>query len=178
MELNEKIVNAKQKMAQHRREFSCREVDEPQDERLPEGQHLVNNFPVLDLGYKPKIELAEWTLTIDGVVDNPVTWTWEDFQSQPVSQVHADFHCVTTWKWLEYESYGQFAVRGLWWTGVEVSTCHGGPGDGPGKGPLPSARSKFMRGYCLNRMMIISLDIPIYPLEVCLLSNPSPRPCD
>ena len=62
MEPNEKIVKAKQRMAQHRREFSCREVDGPQDERLPEGQHLVNNFPVLDLGFKPKINLEEWTL--------------------------------------------------------------------------------------------------------------------
>jgi DMSO/TMAO reductase YedYZ molybdopterin-dependent catalytic subunit len=85
MEPNEKIVKAKQKMAQHRREFSCREVDDVQDERLPEGQHLVNNFPVLDLGYKPTIDLAEWTLTIDGFVANPVTWTWEDFQAQPMT---------------------------------------------------------------------------------------------
>jgi DMSO/TMAO reductase YedYZ molybdopterin-dependent catalytic subunit len=106
MEPNEKIVKAKQKMAQHRREFSCREVDGPQDDRLPEGQHLVNNFPVLDLGYKPTIDLAEWTLTIDGFVANPVTWTWEDFQAQPVSQVQADFHCVTTWSMLDNDWMG------------------------------------------------------------------------
>ncbi len=62
MEPNEKIVKAKQGMAQQRREFSCREVDGPQDERLPEGQHLVNNFPVLDLGYKPTIDLSDLTL--------------------------------------------------------------------------------------------------------------------
>ena len=108
MDPNEKIVNTKQKMAQHRREFSCREVDSWQDERLPPGQHLVNNFPVLDLGYKPDIVLADWSLTIDGCVDNPVIWAWEDFQTQPVVQRMADFHCVTSWSMLDNE-----------WTGVK-----------------------------------------------------------
>ena len=108
MDPNEKIVNTKQKMAQHRREFSCREVDSCQDERLPPGQHLVNNFPVLDLGYKPDIVLADWSLTIDGCVDNPVIWSWEDFQIQPVVQRMADFHCVTSWSMLDNE-----------WTGVK-----------------------------------------------------------
>ena len=107
MDLNEKIVNAKQKMAQHRREFSCREVDTWQDERLPPGQHLVNNFPVLDLGYKPEIALDDWSLTVDGCVDNPVFWTWKDFQAQPVVNRIADFHCVTSWSMLDNE-----------WTGV------------------------------------------------------------
>lgn len=106
MEPNPKIVKAKQQMAQHRREFGCREVDEPQDDRLPPGQHLVNNFPVLDLGYKPNINLEEWTLTIDGVVSHPTTWDWNDFQAQPVSHIHADFHCVTTWSMLDNDWQG------------------------------------------------------------------------
>ncbi len=106
MEANEKIVKAKQTMAQHRREFSCREVDDVQDSRLPPGQHLVNNFPVLDLGYKPEIVLGDWALSIDGFVANPVTWTWEDFQAQPMSHIHADFHCVTTWSMLDNEWTG------------------------------------------------------------------------
>jgi len=72
MEYNEKTIQAKQKMAMHRREFSCREVDEYSDDpRLPPGQHMVNNWPVLDLGYKPKISLEDWQLTVDGLVTNP-----------------------------------------------------------------------------------------------------------
>lgn len=106
MEPNERIVKAKQNVAQHRREFSCREVDEPQDERVPPGQHVVNNFPVLDLGFKPEIVLAEWALAIDGLVANPLTWHWEDFQVQPQVQIIADFHCVTSWSMLDNEWRG------------------------------------------------------------------------
>ncbi len=103
MEPNERTVKAKQQVAQHRREFSCREVDEPQDERVPPGQHVVNNFPVLDLGCKPEIVLAEWALSIDGGVANPLTWDWEAFQRQPQVQLTADFHCVTSWSMLDNE---------------------------------------------------------------------------
>ena len=67
MEFNEKTIQAKQKMALHRREISGREVDEEyQDDRVPPGQHLVNNWPVLDLGYKPQVSLEEWQVTVDG----------------------------------------------------------------------------------------------------------------
>ena len=114
MEPNERTVKAKQQVAQHRREFSCREVDEPQDERLPPGQHMVNNFPVLDLGFKPEIVLAEWALAIDGCVANPMIWNWEDFQRQPQVQTRADFHCVTSWSMLDNE-----------WSRCEVSASAG-----------------------------------------------------
>lgn len=101
MEPNERIVKAKQNLARHRREISGREVDEPEDDRLPIGQHLVNNFPVLDLGFKPDISLDDWTLTIDGFVSEPVTWSWTDFQAQPAVDLVTDFHCVTTWSMLD-----------------------------------------------------------------------------
>jgi len=85
-------------MARHRRGISGREVDEDiQDDRLPPGQHIVNTWPVLDLGFKPEISLEDWRLTVDGLVDNPITWTWEDFQAQPPFTLTSNFHCVTTW---------------------------------------------------------------------------------
>lgn len=85
MEPNERVVKAKQVLAQHRRGISGREVDEPEDERLPPGQHFVNNFPVLDLGFKPDLSLDDWTLTVDGFVANPVTWTWGILSLNPRS---------------------------------------------------------------------------------------------
>ena len=107
MEVNENMIKAKQKLAQHRRGISGREVDEDiQDDRLPPGQHMVNNWPVLDLGYKPDLPLTEWQLTIDGFVTTPVTWSWEDFQAQPQIRFIADFHCVTTWSRFENEWEG------------------------------------------------------------------------
>jgi DMSO/TMAO reductase YedYZ molybdopterin-dependent catalytic subunit len=69
----------------------------PSAERLPPGQHLVNNWPVLDLGRQPEVPLAGWSLTIDGLVEHPVTLDWAAFMALPQSQFRSDIHCVTTW---------------------------------------------------------------------------------
>ena len=50
---------------------------------LPIGQHEVHNWPVLDLGDIPNVSLAEWRLEIGGLVENPVTLTWDDFMRLP-----------------------------------------------------------------------------------------------
>jgi len=65
--------------------------------RLPPGQHLVKGFPVLDLGNQPDVPLERWSLDINGLVENPVTWDWQDFMGQPQIRLVSDFHCVTTW---------------------------------------------------------------------------------
>lgn len=107
MEIPEKIVKANQALARRGRGDSGREVDEEfQDQRVPPGQHLVNNWPVLDLGYKPDILLEEWELTIDGDVANPVRWSWMDYQEQPPFKSRSDFHCVTSWSRLDNEWEG------------------------------------------------------------------------
>jgi len=49
--------------------------------RLPPGQRQVHNLPVLDLGTQPDIPLDKWQLRIHGLVENPVTLNWEQFQS-------------------------------------------------------------------------------------------------
>jgi len=64
---------------------------------IPVGQTLTEKWPVLDLGYHPKIELRNWRLKIDGEVENPVLLTWEDFMNLPQTEDISDFHCVTTW---------------------------------------------------------------------------------
>jgi len=65
--------------------------------RLPVGQHVVGNWPVLDLGDVPDISTDEWTLEIAGLVENPVTLAWKDFLALPQVEDVSDFHCVTTW---------------------------------------------------------------------------------
>jgi len=69
-------------------------IDKP---RLPPGQHMVKGFPVLDLGIQPEVTLEKWSLDVQGLVDNPVTWDWNDFMAQPQITLISDFHCVTTW---------------------------------------------------------------------------------
>jgi len=69
----------------------------PESERLPPGQHLVKNWPVLDLGQQPAVPKESWRLDIDGEVDRPQSWTWQSFMGQPQISAVSDIHCVTTW---------------------------------------------------------------------------------
>ena len=67
-------------------------------ERVPPGQKLTENFPVLDLGVKPKFHEAHWRFAVEGQIADPIDVGWNDFRQlvPKVAQV-SDFHCVTTW---------------------------------------------------------------------------------
>jgi DMSO/TMAO reductase YedYZ molybdopterin-dependent catalytic subunit len=65
--------------------------------KLPPGQRQVGNWPVLDLGDLPQIELADWRLEIDGLVEHPLSLSWDDLLAFPQTDDTSDFHCVTTW---------------------------------------------------------------------------------
>jgi DMSO/TMAO reductase YedYZ molybdopterin-dependent catalytic subunit len=65
--------------------------------KLPVGQHVVRNWPVLDLGDMPQIATDGWRLDVSGLVENPVTLTWSEFLALPQAEDVSDFHCVTTW---------------------------------------------------------------------------------
>src|SRR5947209_6646280 len=65
--------------------------------KLPVGQHEVKNWPVLDLGEQPNVSLQAWRLEVGGLVENPVTLTWDEFIALPQTDDVSDFHCVTTW---------------------------------------------------------------------------------
>src|SRR5437868_12515963 len=47
--------------------------------QLPPGQHEVKNWPVLDLGEQPSINLNDWRLQVVGACENPLTLTWDEF---------------------------------------------------------------------------------------------------
>jgi DMSO/TMAO reductase YedYZ molybdopterin-dependent catalytic subunit len=79
--------------------------------KLPIGQHEVKNWPVLDLGEQPNIPLDQWKLEIGGLVDNPLTLSWNDFLALPQVDDVSDFHCVTTWS--RYDNH---------WRGVRFRT--------------------------------------------------------
>lgn len=66
-------------------------------DRLPPGQRLVTDFPVLDLGVQPEIPTPQWSLRIHGQVEHPTTLSWADWQALPRFRDVSDFHCVTTW---------------------------------------------------------------------------------
>jgi DMSO/TMAO reductase YedYZ molybdopterin-dependent catalytic subunit len=83
--------------------------------RIPPGQHVVDDFPVLSAGPTPHAPLDEWSFTISGAVGEPVSWPWEEFVALPSETFSVDIHCVTKWSKL-----------GTSWTGVSVDTLLAG----------------------------------------------------
>jgi DMSO/TMAO reductase YedYZ molybdopterin-dependent catalytic subunit len=79
--------------------------------RTPPGQHLVGGFPVLSAGPTPRIRLDDWQLTVHGLVREPVTWNWTQFNQLPTQSFTVDLHCVTKWSKLDTH-----------WEGVSVDT--------------------------------------------------------
>jgi DMSO/TMAO reductase YedYZ molybdopterin-dependent catalytic subunit len=79
--------------------------------RLPPGQYVTNDFPVLSAGPTPRTPLAEWSFSIMGVVGEPARWTWEEFRALPSETITTDVHCVTKWSKLDTV-----------WEGVSVDT--------------------------------------------------------
>ena len=74
--------------------------------RVPAGQTEVKNFPVLDMGIKPAINLDAWNLRIYGLVENEVNLDWAAFQALEHVTVVSDFHCVTRWSQLDMDWQG------------------------------------------------------------------------
>jgi DMSO/TMAO reductase YedYZ molybdopterin-dependent catalytic subunit len=75
-------------------------------DRLPPGQHLVTNFPVLHYGGVPRADLSTWTFRIWGLVEEEITWTYEELTALPTTRIVRDIHCVTTWSKLDTEWEG------------------------------------------------------------------------
>ena len=66
--------------------------------RLPPGQYDTGaSWPVLSAEITPRLSTEDWTLTVDGLVDHPTTWSWDELQALPHSTYAGDIHCVTTW---------------------------------------------------------------------------------
>ncbi len=77
--------------------FITGRVSRPETDRLPPGQHLVKNWPVLDLGEQPVISTDIWRLEVGGLVETPLDLDWTAFQAIEQSIYVSDIHCVTTW---------------------------------------------------------------------------------
>lgn len=66
-------------------------------DRLPPGQFLTTDFPVLSYGPTPKFNSEKWDFRVIGMLERPLRLTWEEFRALPKSAQVSDFHCVTTW---------------------------------------------------------------------------------
>ena len=71
-------------------------------DRVPPGQYDTGSgWPVLTAEATPRIEPEQWSVTVDGLVEQPTTWTWDDVHALPDSSYLGDIHCVTTWSKLD-----------------------------------------------------------------------------
>src|SRR5262245_5599329 len=89
--------------------------------RVPPGQYVTGDFPVLSAGPTPHTPLREWTFEIRGAVAEPISWTWDELVALPSEKPRVDIHCVTKWSKLDTA-----------WRGVSVDMLLGGPRDGRG----------------------------------------------
>jgi len=122
-------------MAKFKRGFAGR--GRARDPRLPPGQYDTGNlWPVLTAEVTPKPDLASWTFTVEGQVEHPTTWSWDEIHALPASTYAGDIHCVTTWSKL-----------GVTFSGVSVDTLL------QAARPLPNATYVLARshtGYTTN----------------------------
>ena len=93
------------------RGFRGRRRDDGDPSRVPPGQYVEHEFPVLSAGPTPRTPLEDWSFTVDGAVDEARSWTWDELLALPQETVTVDIHCVTKWTKLDTT-----------WTGVSLDT--------------------------------------------------------
>jgi DMSO/TMAO reductase YedYZ molybdopterin-dependent catalytic subunit len=79
--------------------------------RIPPGQYITKDFPVLSAGPTPRTPLDQWSFSIQGLVKAPVSWTWQEFLALPAQEWTVDISCVTKWTKLD-----------MHWRGVSLDT--------------------------------------------------------
>jgi len=78
--------------------------------RVPPGQYVTEDFPVLSAGPTPHTALDRWSFSV-GRRGQQKTWSWAEFRDLPSQDVTVDIHCVTKWSKLDTA-----------WQGVSVDT--------------------------------------------------------
>jgi DMSO/TMAO reductase YedYZ molybdopterin-dependent catalytic subunit len=69
--------------------------------RIPPGQHVTSEFPILTAGTTQHTALESWSLTLHNSGDQIAHWNWVEFESLPQTERTADIHCVTKWTKLD-----------------------------------------------------------------------------
>ncbi len=67
-------------------------------DRVPPGQIVTRNWPVLHAGSVPRaLTPASYTLELHGAVETPTTLSFADLLGLPQREISCDIHCVTSW---------------------------------------------------------------------------------
>ncbi len=89
------------------------------DPRLPPGQTLVTDWPVLSAGPTPAIEPDTWEFVV-GTENGVHRWSRSELESLGMEDVTVDIHCVTHWTKLDMPWRGVSLDRVF----AEVETSH------------------------------------------------------
>lgn len=116
--------------------------------RLPPGQSATIKWPVLHEGALPRFDPAAWDFKAGGLVETPVTLTWDQMTALPRREVVSDFHCVTRWS--------TFANR---WEGVAVREILARAR------PRPEAQYVMAVGHVGEKRYGYSTNIPLADLD-------------
>jgi len=104
------------------RGFSGRPRPQGSEGRVPPGQSLTDDFPVLSAGPTPHVAETDWTFTLK-VGPKPIArWSWAEFNALPQTTLTRDIHCVTKWSKLDTRWRGVTIDDLLAAAGVEAPT--------------------------------------------------------
>jgi DMSO/TMAO reductase YedYZ molybdopterin-dependent catalytic subunit len=99
--------------------------------RLPPGQYLTNDFPVLSAGSTPQTRLDTWTFSLETEGgDTLASWNWDAFRELGPTDVTVDIHCVT--RWSKFDTH---------WRGIPVDRLLAAAG-------LDEPPSPFVMAFC------------------------------
>lgn len=118
------------------RGFHGRNIPPELSDRVPPGQHLVTDFPVLSAGPTPRISAADWSFTLKVGPKSVKRWSWEEFTALHITRMTRDIHCVTTWSKLSTS-----------WEGVLIDDLLAAAGLEP---PTPFVLAHSVDGYSTN----------------------------
>jgi len=97
--------------------------------KIPPGQKQTDNFPVLHVGKVPEFDPRTWYFKVEGEVENPSVFSYEEFKKLDAVKDKSDFHCVTG-----------FSILDNVWEGVRFKEI--------AKLAKPTKKAKFATIFC------------------------------
>src|SRR4029077_19683755 len=110
-DLCERLEGRRALMSFVSRGFHGRRREDVDTARVPPGQYVTPDYPVLSAGPTPHTPLESWSCSVGGEVDESHNWSWEEFRALPSEEITVDIHCVTKWSKLDTS-----------WRGVSIDT--------------------------------------------------------
>jgi DMSO/TMAO reductase YedYZ molybdopterin-dependent catalytic subunit len=80
---------------------SRRQESQTFKDRVPPGQYVTTEFPILSAGPTPQIKVEDWTLVLQLGGSVIGKWNWTEFEALPRTTIKTDIHCVTKWSKLD-----------------------------------------------------------------------------